>query len=33
MVEARGGTWEDLLDDTFKEEGTGVRVALITMLR
>jgi predicted RNA methylase len=33
IVEARGGTWEDLPDDTFKEEGTGVRVALITMLR
>jgi predicted RNA methylase len=31
MVEARGGTWEDLPDDTFKEEGTGVRVALIAM--
>ena len=31
MVEARGGEWEDLPADTFKEEGTGVRVALITM--
>ena len=30
-VEARGGEWEDLQADTFKEEGTGVRVALITM--
>ena len=31
MVEARGGEWEGLPADTFKEEGTGVRVALITM--
>ena len=31
MVEARGGEWEDLQADTFKDEGTGVRVALITM--
>ena len=31
MVEARGGEWEDLPADTFKAEGTGVRVALITM--
>jgi len=31
MVEARGGEWEDLPADTFKEEGTGVRVALITV--
>ncbi len=31
MVEARGGEWEDLPADTFKEAGTGVRVALITM--
>ena len=31
MVEARGGEWEDLPADTFKEEGTGVRVALITL--
>ena len=31
MVEARGGEWEDLPADTFKEEGTGVRVAPITM--
>ena len=31
MVEARGGEWEDLPADTFKDEGTGVRVALITM--
>ena len=31
MIEARGGQWEDLPADTFKEEGTGVRVALITM--
>ena len=31
MVEARGGGWEDLPADTFKDEGTGVRVALITM--
>ncbi|MBE0548355.1 MAG: DUF3560 domain-containing protein [Rubrivivax sp.] len=31
MVEARGGEWEDLPADTFKEEGTGVRVALISM--
>jgi hypothetical protein len=30
-VEACGGACEDLLADTFKEEGTGVRVALITM--
>ena len=31
MVEARGGEWEDLPADTFKEEGTGVRVAFITL--
>ena len=31
MVEARGGEWEDLPADTFKEEGTGVRVGLISM--
>jgi hypothetical protein len=31
LVEACGGAWEDLPADTFKEEGTGVRVALITM--
>ena len=31
MVEAHGGEWEDLRADTFKEEGTGVRVALISM--
>ena len=31
MVESSGGEWEDLPADTFKEEGTGVRVALITM--
>jgi protein-L-isoaspartate O-methyltransferase len=31
MVEARAGTWEDLPPNTFKEEGTGVRVALISM--
>lgn len=31
MVEARGGEWEDLPADTFKEEGTGVRAALISM--
>ena len=31
MVEARGGEWEDLPADTFKEVRTGVRVALITM--
>ena len=31
MVEARGGSWEDLPADSFREEGTGVRVALITM--
>ena len=31
MVEACGGEWEDLPADTFKEEGTGVRVALISM--
>jgi 16S rRNA C967 or C1407 C5-methylase (RsmB/RsmF family) len=31
MVQARGGEWEDLPADTFKEEGAGVRVALITM--
>ena len=24
--EARGGEWEDLPADTFKEEGTAVRV-------
>ena len=31
LVEARGGDWEVLPADTFKEEGTGVRVALITL--
>ena len=31
MVEACGGEWEALPADTFKEEGTGVRVALIMM--
>jgi predicted RNA methylase len=31
MVEAHGGEWEDLPTDTFKDKGTGVRVALITM--
>ena len=31
MVEARGGEWENLPAGTFKDEGTGVRVALITM--
>jgi predicted RNA methylase len=31
MIEARGGEWEDLPADTFKEEGAGVRVALITI--
>ena len=31
MVEARRGDWEDLAADTFKAEGTGARVALITM--
>jgi len=31
MVEARGGEWEELPADTFKEEDTGVRVALITI--
>ena len=31
LVEARGGDWVDLPADTFKEEGTGVRVALITL--
>ena len=31
LVEARGGEWEDLPADTFKEGGTGVRVALITL--
>jgi predicted RNA methylase len=31
MVEVRGGEWEDLPADTFKEEGTGVLVAFITM--
>ena len=31
MVVARGGLWEDLLADIFKEEGAGVRVVLITM--
>ena len=30
-VEAGGGEWENLPADTFKEAGTGVRVALITM--
>ena len=31
LVEARGGEWEDLPADIFKEEGTGVRVALPTL--
>ena len=31
LVEARGGDWEDLPADTFKEEGTGVQVALIAL--
>jgi predicted RNA methylase len=31
MVDACGGSWEDLPADSFKDEGTGVRVALITM--
>lgn len=32
MVETRGGEWEDLAAaDVFKEEGSGVRVALTTM--
>lgn len=29
LVEARGGEWEDLPPDTFKEQGTGVRTALM----
>lgn len=29
LVEARGGEWEDLPPDTFKEQGTGVRTALL----
>ena len=31
IVEACGGEWEALPADTLKEEGTGVRVALITL--
>ena len=31
MVDARSGLWEDLPTDIFKEEGNGVRAALITM--
>lgn len=29
LAESRGGEWEDLPPDTFKEEGTGVRTALV----
>ena len=31
MVDACGGEWVNLPADTFKEEGTGVRTALITL--
>ena len=31
MVEARGGEWENLPADTFKDERNSVRVALIRM--
>ena len=31
LIDHRGGPWQDLPADTFKDEGTGVRVALITM--
>lgn len=31
LVDARGGDWEDLPADSFKAEGTGVSVALITL--
>ncbi|MBP6421655.1 MAG: hypothetical protein KA271_02065 [Propionivibrio sp.] len=31
MIETRGGEWEDLPADVFKEEGSGVRMALTTM--
>ena len=31
VVDACGGDWEDLPADTFKSEGTGVRVAMLTI--
>jgi predicted RNA methylase len=31
LVEAEGGTWEDLPDGSFSESGTNVRVALLTI--
>ena len=31
LVDASGGDWEDLPADSFKAEGTGVLVALITL--
>jgi predicted RNA methylase len=31
LVDASGGDWEDLPADSFKAEGTGVSVALITL--
>jgi len=31
LVEAHGGTWEDLPADTFKEAGTSVRTALVRL--
>ncbi len=30
-IEARSGEWEDLGADSFKDEGIGVQLALITM--
>ena len=31
LVDASKGDWEDLPADSFKAEGTGVSVALITL--
>ncbi len=31
LIDHRGGAWQDLPADTFKEEGTSVRTALITI--
>jgi SAM-dependent methyltransferase len=32
FVEAAGGTWEDLPPDTFKDSGTAVNTALVSMV-
>ena len=31
VIEARGGTWEELPPDSFKEQGTNVRTALVVV--